>query len=120
MKLCNPIKNSEDVDLLVQWLEDSWGEMAMVNYPYAADFLGPMPAFPIAEACKRLKPAAEETGKPLIESIHNAITVFANYTGQTKCIDTNPDELSGVGLEGWDFQVKTRLQFKTTTLYHLN
>jgi lysosomal Pro-X carboxypeptidase len=29
--------------------------MAMTNYPYEADFLEPMPAWPVQEACKEFE-----------------------------------------------------------------
>lgn len=46
------IKSSTDVDTLIGLLSDSLGTMAMVNYPYATDFINPLPAWPISEACK--------------------------------------------------------------------
>jgi hypothetical protein len=32
-------------------LSDSLGTMAMVNYPYSTNFVNPLPAWPLKEAC---------------------------------------------------------------------
>lgn len=45
--LCSALHTEEDTDILKQWLTDVWTNIAMVNYPYAADFLAPLPAYPI-------------------------------------------------------------------------
>lgn len=46
-KLCRPLNTSEDVMKLREWLTDVWGNLAMVDYPYPADFLAPLPAYPV-------------------------------------------------------------------------
>lgn len=46
-KLCNPITSDKDVDNLKNWLVDVYGNLAMVDYPYPASFLEPLPAYPI-------------------------------------------------------------------------
>ena len=45
--LCKPLQKAEDVGILKSWLTDVWGNLAMVDYPYAANFLAPLPAWPI-------------------------------------------------------------------------
>lgn len=45
--LCSPLKSSQDAAALKAWLSETWVNLAMVNYPYKADFLQPLPAWPI-------------------------------------------------------------------------
>ncbi|NWT44378.1 PCP carboxypeptidase, partial [Chroicocephalus maculipennis] len=45
--LCSPLKNLQDAAILKNWLSETWINLAMVNYPYKADFLQPLPAWPI-------------------------------------------------------------------------
>lgn len=46
-RLCNPLKDEDDVKLLKNWAAEVYVALAMVNYPYEANFLAPLPANPI-------------------------------------------------------------------------
>lgn len=47
---CDNIKSEGDVDYLYQHLSNGYAYMAMTDYPYPANFLEPMPAWPVAES----------------------------------------------------------------------
>jgi hypothetical protein len=51
-KLCKPLKTSDDVKDLKSWLSDVYTNLAMINYPYATNFLAPVPANPISVSWK--------------------------------------------------------------------
>lgn len=53
-KLCEPVKNSTDVQALVDYLQTMYETLAMVNYPFDSDFLMPLPANPVRVACQYL------------------------------------------------------------------
>ena len=57
------------------------------------------------EVCKHLQEDA--TGVTLIENIVGAANVYANFTGQAKCLDINQQATGNLGDQGWDFQVRT-------------
>ena len=42
------------IDKLIDLYFNGFAYMAMTNYPYAANFLQPMPAWPCKEACQRV------------------------------------------------------------------
>lgn len=46
-KLCQPLKNENNIEQLISYLQDIYTNLAMVNYPYKANFLAPLPAYPI-------------------------------------------------------------------------
>ncbi|NXR06695.1 PCP carboxypeptidase, partial [Semnornis frantzii] len=46
-RLCSPLKSLQDAAVLKNWLSETWINLAMVNYPYKADFLQPLPAWPV-------------------------------------------------------------------------
>lgn len=46
-KLCQPLKSKENVKELKDYLINVWTNLAMIDYPYPADFLAPVPAYPI-------------------------------------------------------------------------
>jgi len=47
LKLCDPLRSVDDVTALKDWLEETWINLAMVDYPYPASFLEPLPGWPI-------------------------------------------------------------------------
>lgn len=53
-KLCEPVKNSTDLQALVDYLQTMYETLAMVNYPFESDFLMPLPANPVRVACQYL------------------------------------------------------------------
>jgi len=46
-KLCEPLKTTEDIETLKNFLQDVYINLAMVNYPYETNFLAPLPGNPI-------------------------------------------------------------------------
>ncbi len=47
LRLCNPLKNSSEGAVVKGWISEAWGNIAMVDYPYPASFLEPLPGWPI-------------------------------------------------------------------------
>lgn len=45
--LCAPLKSVVDVGAFKSWLQETWVNLAMVDYPYEANFLQPLPRWPI-------------------------------------------------------------------------
>lgn len=85
------------------WLNDVYQNLAMVNYPYANNFLAPVPAHPVREACKFLNKTFGSNDE-LLEGIYQAISVFQNYTGQTQCNDLSQGS-GTLDASGWDYQI---------------
>lgn len=44
--LCRPLDKSQ-VNDFISWVSSTWDSMAMIDYPNPADFLQPLPAYPI-------------------------------------------------------------------------
>jgi lysosomal Pro-X carboxypeptidase len=45
--LCTQLKGNESIATLKEYLSNVWTNLAMVNYPYPANFLSPLPAYPV-------------------------------------------------------------------------
>lgn len=45
--LCAPLNSKSDVAGFKNWLQETWVNLAMVDYPYEANFLQPLPPWPI-------------------------------------------------------------------------
>ncbi|KAG0442173.1 hypothetical protein HPB47_015766, partial [Ixodes persulcatus] len=100
-RLCQPLAPS-NYTVLRDWLVDVYAFLAMVNYPYANEFLGPVPGHPV-KACKFLEKNFTDD-QSLLDGIYRAISVFQNYTCQTHC--NNLAKNAGtLDAGGWDFQV---------------
>ena len=47
------------VDHLIGWVKNSFASLAMVDYPYPASYLAPLPAYPINVSCQTLLAAQD-------------------------------------------------------------
>ncbi|XP_051004912.1 lysosomal Pro-X carboxypeptidase isoform X1 [Acomys russatus] len=107
LRLCRPL-TSEDVPTLKGWITETWVNLAMVNYPYATNFLQPLPAWPIKVVCQYLKrPNVSDT--VLMQNIFQALNVYYNYSGQAKCLNMSQTATSSLGAVGWSFQACTEM-----------
>lgn len=101
--LCEPIKTDADLDKFFDYLEDVYGSLAMVNYPYSNDFLSPLPGYPVRQFCSYLQNV--EKGDNLFESMKKAINVYFNFTGTANCLNYNSAfDPATVGGAAWDIQ----------------
>ncbi|KAL6436196.1 hypothetical protein ACFW04_005733 [Cataglyphis niger] len=106
-KLCELLKTTEHVQILKDFLQKVYINLAMVNYPYETNFLTPLPGNPINVFCQHLTNSSL-TGKPLLSMLHRAISVYTNYTGKASCISTKNAE-PGLDDQGWDYQACTEM-----------
>ena len=86
--------------------------MAMIDYPYPASFLAPLPGFPVDVASQFMNsPGQSFTDEDLAMMGYNASQVYYNYTGTgapycidyTICGDTGTATLGDA--MGWPWQV---------------
>lgn len=103
--LCSDIKNEMELEKFIDFLNELWVNMAMANYPYKANFLANLPAWPVKAACNRLTDIYTKQ-EYLLPAISAASQVFTNYTGTLKCLNaTGSADPSDLGTLGWSFQV---------------
>jgi len=100
-KLCKPLNN---VDELVNWVVNGVSYMAMADYPYPANFLEPMPGWPINLSCKRM-----DAPGAILDRLFNAMSVYYNYTGSATCFDVNVYSTNAIGDAAWDYQACTEM-----------
>ncbi|CAB4314435.1 unnamed protein product [Prunus armeniaca] len=100
--LCRELNSTND---LANWLESAYSYLAMVNYPYAAEFVMPLPGHPIKEVCRKIDGCPD--GTSTLERIFEGVSIFYNYTGQAKCFELIDD--SDVGTDGWNWQACTEM-----------
>ncbi|XP_065278568.1 lysosomal Pro-X carboxypeptidase [Emys orbicularis] len=106
--LCSPLKSKQDAAVLKAWLSETWVNLAMVNYPYKADFLQPLPAWPVQVVCKFLK-NPKLPDKLLLQNVFQAVNVYYNYSGAASCLNTSQSATRNLGLTGWYYQACTEM-----------
>lgn len=99
--LCRDLNRTED---LSDWLSSAYSYLAMVDYPYPAAFMMPLPEYPIKEVCRRIDSSPD--GTSVLERIFNGVSVYYNFTGSVKCFDLDDDPH---GMSGWDWQACTEM-----------
>ena len=78
-KLCNKIKNVSDITHLIYWSRNGLLVLAQFDYPYATDFIGSLPAYPVNKACNMLLENKDDPLLALAEAsgyLYNASTNF--------------------------------------------
>uniref|UniRef100_V9KNU6 Lysosomal Pro-X carboxypeptidase n=3 Tax=Callorhinchus milii TaxID=7868 RepID=V9KNU6_CALMI len=105
--LCSPLQ-MDDVESFKGWLSETWVNLAMVDYPYAASFLEPLPAWPIKVVCTHLKdPSLSE--ELLLKKLFEAVSVYYNYTGNMKCLNISQTATSSLDDQAWYYQSCTEM-----------
>ncbi|KAJ8947462.1 hypothetical protein NQ318_009763 [Aromia moschata] len=107
-KLCDPIKTSENVDKLIDWLGSIYVNLAMINYPYPTNFFMDLPAYPVKVFCDKLSSFKFADGKGLLDALGAAIQIYTNYTGKNECNNVNVTS-QDMGEYAWDYQACTEL-----------
>lgn len=107
LHLCSPL-TSGDISYLKDWISETWLNLAMVDYPYEANFLQPLPAWPIKVVCQYLKnPNVSDT--VLLQNIFQALNIYYNYSGQAQCLNISQTTTSSLGSMGWSYQSCTEM-----------
>jgi lysosomal Pro-X carboxypeptidase len=102
--LCSPLTNVRD---LTSELENAWGSVAMVNYPYPTAFLEYLPAWPVSVICSYLN-TTDLTDEQLLVQIAAAANVFYDYPGTQPCFNISQGEI-GLDDSVWFFQACTEM-----------
>lgn len=105
-KLCNPLVSEGNVTALKSYLTNVWTNLAMVDYPYPANFLAPLPAYPIKVVCTHLTDSKKDP-KPLLKELFDGLQIYVNYTGKVDCVDYNEQADVRLDDKGWNFQFCT-------------
>nr|GME13686.1 lysosomal Pro-X carboxypeptidase-like [Ipomoea batatas] len=85
MKSFRICENYISVDSLEEWLTTAYIYTAMTDYPTAANFLNPLPPYPIKQMCKAIDDPRH--GNDQLEKLYAAVNIFYNYTGELSCFD---------------------------------
>ncbi|KAH9304736.1 hypothetical protein KI387_009140, partial [Taxus chinensis] len=99
--MCRDLNSTQEIE---DWLNSAYSNLAMVDYPYNASFLMPLPAYPIREVCKAIDSFPNNAN--LLDRLFAGISIYYNYTGEEECFDVNDDPH---GENGWNWQACTEM-----------
>ncbi|XP_050213153.1 uncharacterized protein LOC126664686 isoform X2 [Mercurialis annua] len=104
-------KNIHSLDSVWDWLWSAFVYTAMVNYPTEANFMMPLPAYPVKEMCKIIDGFPRGASK--ISRVFAAASLYYNYSQGEKCfqLENGPD---AHGLHGWNWQACTEMVMPMT------
>ncbi|XP_050292016.1 uncharacterized protein LOC126732967 isoform X2 [Quercus robur] len=100
--LCRKLNKTQD---LADWLDSAYSYLAMVNYPYSANFMMPLPGHPIREVCRKIDSLPD--GSSILERIFEGVSIYYNYTGGVDCFEVDAEDPHG--LDGWNWQACTEM-----------
>ncbi|XP_077238063.1 alpha/beta-Hydrolases superfamily protein [Tasmannia lanceolata] len=99
-------KDLQSIYSVRDWLWSAFVYTAMVNYPTQANFMMPLPAYPVEEMCKIIDGFPQEANK--LTKVFSAASLYYNYSSTEKCFDIE-NGTSAHGLNGWDWQACTEM-----------
>jgi len=120
--LCSELKDEADLVYLEKWARNGLLTMAMVDYPYAADFLGKLPANPVNAACELMLEQKEHSMEALAAgaglyynaSSDNTLECFNITSEFIECADQTGCGL-GTDATAWDYQMCTEIVYSMET-----
>jgi dipeptidyl-peptidase-2 len=102
--------------------------LAMLDYPYPCQFVSHLPANPVQAACSLLSNRSKLSS---LASLHRAVLMYVNATGDLKCLDLNAElvgkrgfsallrnkavQSTDLGVVSWNYQACTQLIIEPIT-----
>lgn len=99
-------KNIRSVYSIRDWLWTAFVYTAMVDYPTQANFMMPLPAYPVKEMCKIID--GFQPGISKLTKVFSAASLYYNYSSTQQCFNVE-SESDSHGLSGWDWQACTEM-----------
>uniref|UniRef100_A0A2N9G0J8 Lysosomal Pro-X carboxypeptidase n=1 Tax=Fagus sylvatica TaxID=28930 RepID=A0A2N9G0J8_FAGSY len=93
------------------WLWSAFTYTAMVNYPMKANFLKPLPAYPVKQMCNIID--GFPPGASKLSRVFAAASLYYNYSRTEKCFNLE-NEPDAHGVRGWDWQACTEMVMPMT------
>lgn len=107
LRLCKPINTHADALALLDYAQGALVDMAMLDYPFKADYGVHFPAWPVNATCSAL---IAHGADPLV-ALSAGLQNFYNATGARTCLDPVADEPDWGTGDGWPYLACGELYF---------
>jgi len=101
-KICQRV-SPDNYTAVRDWLYDTYGNLAMMNYPYPTEFLKKVPGHPVKVSCSYLNKDFS-SDDDLLNGVYQAVNVFHNFSGNVQCNDIGNTGGDNLGDAGWNIQ----------------
>lgn len=105
LRICESNSDNDIAGNLGGWFYDAYYTAAMTDYPVVANFVQPLPAYPVKQMCKAIDNPSGSTD--LLNRLYGAANVYYNYSGSSSCFDLQSSDPHGEA--GWGFQACTEM-----------
>jgi len=108
------ITKPEDSAFLKGFVSEAMKSMAMIDYPYPADFLTSLPGWPVKQVCRKFRRYSVNSDPNNVDVLKRVINIYYNYTGKATSFCANPEKCAGPYAElgdtsGWTWQACTEM-----------
>ena len=90
--------SSQIYDYFMNYLQNAYSTLCMVDYPYATSFLANLPAWPVSYSCWSFTGLSiNSSDQDIINAMVKSAKIYYDYDNVTKCTDifqnyyTNPN-----------------------------
>jgi len=100
--LCKPLKSNKDISLLMNYINDGFSYMAMLNYPYPTAFLKNLTAWPANSSCIPTDSVnTRSSDQDLFSAVRKAVEYYYSF-GKSQCNEIYEDGTTDEDMSGWN------------------
>ncbi|KAE9556588.1 hypothetical protein FO519_000282 [Halicephalobus sp. NKZ332] len=108
------IQKQEDGAFLAGFISEAMKSMAMIDYPYPANFLTELPGWPVKQVCRKFRRYYADANPNNVDVLKKVVSIYYNYTGKATSFCANPEKCAGPYAQlgdtaGWTWQACTEM-----------
>lgn len=92
LNLCSPLTSNNDINNLLDWFGGAIINMAVQNYPYAANLIAPLPGYAVNYSCQAFIGLDDNTSnEDLFKAMMRFSDIYYDFLNTSSCYNLNVD-----------------------------